>query len=200
MRSFLLIIALGLAFPAQAAMYKWVDAQGRTHYGDALPPQAAGRANEILDKQAQTIKQNAGALSQAQRDKKSAEQARLHKELQVKTERQRRDTALLNTYTAPSEIDLARDRNLEQATLALNGSLARRAQLLARQKQLDQQAASVVAGKRPVPAHIADMRNANARELSLLEQGINQKRLEMANTRARFDADRARFIELSGMP
>lgn len=200
MRSFLLIIALGWVFPAQAAMYKWVDAQGRTHYGDALPPQATGRANEILDKQAQTIKQNAGALSQAQRDKKSAEQARLHKELQVKTERQRRDTALLNTYTAPSEIDLARDRNLEQAKLALNGSLARRAQLLARQKQLDQQAASMATGKRPVPAHISDMRNANARELNLLEQGINQKRLEMASTRARFDADRARFIELSGMP
>lgn len=179
-------------------MYKWVDAQGRTHYGDTLPPQATGRANVILDKQGQAIKQNAGALSPAQLEAKAAEQARLHKELQAKTERQRRDTALLNTYTTPGEIDLARDRNLEQARLALNGNLARLAQLRAHQTQLDQQVATMAASRRPVPAHIADMQHANARELSQLEQSIAQKREEMASTRARFETDRTRFIELSG--
>lgn len=198
MRCLIWIIALGLALPAQAAMYKWVDAQGRTHYGDTLPPQATGRANVILDKQGLAIKQNAGAPSPAQREAIAVEQARQHKELQARTERQRRDTALLNTYTTPGEIDLARDRNLEQARLALNGNLARLAQLRARQTQLDQQVARVAGSRRPIPAHLADMQHANARELSQLEQSIAQKREEMASTRARFDADRARFIELSG--
>lgn len=198
MRGLIWIIALGLAFPAQAALYKWVDAQGRTHYGDTLPPQAAGRATEVLDKQGQAIKKNAGSLSPAQREAAAAEQARLNKEAQARTEQRRRDAALLNTYTTPAEIDLARDRNLEQAALALNGNLAQLAELRARQKKLDQQAVDMTASKRPLPAHIADMRRVNARELQQMEQRIMQKRQEMANTRARYDADRTRFIELSG--
>ncbi|MHB1187551.1 DUF4124 domain-containing protein [Thiobacillus sp.] len=36
----MILLALFLAFPASAGVYKWTDAQGRIHYGDA-PPLAA---------------------------------------------------------------------------------------------------------------------------------------------------------------
>lgn len=197
MRIFIWIILAGLAFPAQATMYKWVDAQGRTHYGDTLPPQASGRANAILDKQAQTIRHNAGTLSAAQREAQAAEQERQNKALLIKTEQQRRDTALLNTYTTPGEIDLARDRNLEQARLMLNSTLAQRKQVHARQMQLARQVERLVSSQGAIPSHLVDLQKTNAREIKFLDQAIAQKRMEMAATRARFEADRARFIELS---
>lgn len=40
MNAHLTLIALVLAFPAHAGVYKWTDAQGRLHYGDAPPPAA----------------------------------------------------------------------------------------------------------------------------------------------------------------
>jgi len=200
MRILLCIMIFGLALPAQAAMYKWVDAQGHTHYGDTLPQQATGRANVELDKQGLAIKKNAGALTPEQRQLRAVEQARLQQELQAKTEQKRRDTALLNTYTTPAEIDLARDRNLEQAKLTITGSQVQLRQLRARQAKLDQQMAVSAQGKRPVPAHVTEAHDANAREIAQLENAIAQKHKEMADTRAKFDADKARFIELTGTP
>lgn len=200
MRILLCIMIFGLALPAQAAMYKWVDAQGHTHYGDTLPQQATGRANVELDKQGLAIKKNAGALTPEQRQQRAVEQARLQQELQAKTEQKRRDTALLNTYTTPAEIDLARDRNLEQAKLTITGNQVQLRQLRARQAKLDQQMAVSAQGKRPVPAHATEAHDANAREIAQLENTIAQKHKEMADTRAKFDADKMRFIELTGTP
>jgi glutaredoxin len=40
MKSCLLVLALFLALPASAGVYKWTDAQGRIHYTDSPPPAA----------------------------------------------------------------------------------------------------------------------------------------------------------------
>jgi len=191
------MMIFGWALPAQAAMYKWVDAQGRTHYGDTLPQRATGRANVELDKQGLAIKQNAGALTPEQRQQRAAEQVRLQQELQAKTEQKRRDTALLNTYTSPAEIDLARDRSLEQAKSTIKGSQIQLSQLRAQQAQLDQQMALIARSKRPIPSHITAAQDANAREIARTEGVITQKNKEIAGIRDRFDADKARFIELT---
>lgn len=191
------MIALLAAAPVQAAMYKWVDAQGNTHYGDTLPPQAAGRANVELNKKGMPVKKNEAALTPEQLRERDAEQARLNKAQQAQEEQRRRDRALLNTYTTTAEIDLARDRNLEQAQLTVRGTEARLEPLRASQARLDQQAAVATRNQRPVPAPLAEERAAIAREIAQLEEIVAQKRREMDAMRAKFDADKARFIELT---
>lgn len=198
MRVLLWMMIFGLAFPAQAAMYKWVDEQGHIHYGDTLPQQATGRANVELDKQGLTIKKNAGALTPEQRQLRADELLRQQQEQLVKTEQKQRDTALLNTYTSPAEIDLARDRNLEQARASNKGNQTRLGLLRAQQAELNQQIALASRNKRPVPAHITAAHDATAREITHLEQVIAQKNKEIADIQTRFDADKARFIELTG--
>jgi len=198
MRVLLYMMIFGLALPAQAAMYKWVDAQGRTHYGDTLPQQATGRANVELDKQGLTIKQNAGAMTPEQQQLRAAEQVRQQQELQAKTEQKRRDTALLNTYTSAADIDLARDRSLELVKLSIKNSENQLSQLRAQQAQIDQQITLKTQGKHRIPVRISETHDANAREIAHLEGTIAQKNKEMADTRARFATDKARFIELTG--
>ena len=39
-------LACALVAPAQAAMYKWVDAKGRVQYSDTPPPANARKAEE----------------------------------------------------------------------------------------------------------------------------------------------------------
>lgn len=198
MRVLLWMIIFGLAAPAQAAMYKWVDEHGHTHYGDTLPQQATGRANMELDKQGLTIKKNAGAMTPEQRQLRAAELLRQQQELQVKTEQKQHDTALLNTYTSPAEIDLARDRNLEQTRASIKGFQTQLSQLRTQQTQLDQRIALATRNKRPVPSHITASQETQAREIAQMEKVIAQKNKEMANIQTRFDTDKARFIELTG--
>lgn len=41
------LLALCLATTAQAQYYRWVDEQGKTHYGDRLPPTVVGKAQVL---------------------------------------------------------------------------------------------------------------------------------------------------------
>jgi chorismate mutase len=196
MRFLVMLALLASALPAQATMYKWVDAQGKIHYSDTLPPQSLGRGNVELDKQGLAIKRNAGALSAEQRQQQAQAQARKTQENVALTERKRRDSALLNTYTSPAEIDLARDRNMEQARLIIKSNDARLTPLRATRAQLVQQIAGITRNQKLPPAHLTQARDANAAEIARLEQLQAQKNKEMDETRAKFDADKARYIEL----
>jgi len=46
MRFITIALAVTLALPAHGAMYKWVDAQGRTQYSDTPPPPGAKKVEE----------------------------------------------------------------------------------------------------------------------------------------------------------
>ncbi|MFA5171203.1 MAG: DUF4124 domain-containing protein [Sulfuriferula sp.] len=177
------LVILNLAPLAHADIYKWKDAQGVTHYGDTMPPQAAGRATIEMNKKGNIIKETAAALTPQQRAQNEIEQAKLKKEAQTLTEQKRRDSALLNTYTSPAEIDLARDRSLEQYNLVINGTNARLEPLRAKQAKLSPKSDEYVENMK----HITD-----------LMEIIAQKNAEIATTKAKFDADRARYIELTG--
>ncbi len=177
------LLILNLAPLAHADIYKWKDAQGVTHYGDTMPPQAAGRATIEMNKKGNIVKETAAALNPQQRAQNEIEQTQLKKEAQTLTEQKRRDSALLNTYTSPSEIDLARDRSLEQYNLVINGTNARLEPLRAKQAKLS-----------PKSAEYAE----NMKRISDLQDLLTQKNREMATTKAKFGADRARYIELTG--
>ena len=187
-------LILMVSSSAQADIYKWKDARGGTHYGDTMPIEASGRATTELSKRGNIIKQKPAAETPEQRAASEAEQAHVAQEQQGQTEQKRHDTALLNTYTSPAEIDLARDRNLEQAKLVVNGTNLRLTPLKEKQIKLIQQSGGQIPITGPLAAEYAD----NAKHISALAEIISQKNKEMADIRSKFDADKARFIELSG--
>ena len=39
-----------------AGMYKWVDDQGKTHYGDSVPPKYAKQQRKSINTQGRTVK------------------------------------------------------------------------------------------------------------------------------------------------
>lgn len=188
------IFTLNAATAAHAEIFKWKDAQGVTHYGDTMPPQAAGRATTEISKRGMVIKQTPAALTPEQRLSNEAQQAQAAKEKQLQTEQKRHDAALLNTYTTPAEIDLARDRNLEQSKLVIDGTNSRIAPLQAKQAKLIQQSGGRIPVKGPLAAEYA----SNEKRIDDLKAILAQKNKEMADIRSRFEADKARFIQLTG--
>jgi hypothetical protein len=161
---------------------KWVDEKGVTHYGDTMPVQDSARASSEMTRQGILVKRNQPATPEAVA-KKNPEQ-------------ERRDRALLASYSNEQEIDLTRDRNLE---LAQTNNKALESRMEAAQRQLGvykKQADDMTAKKKKIPDDLtADLQSSQA-EVDKIQAQLKQTQVDMDATRARFDQDKLRFREL----
>ena len=114
------IAILLLSFSSSARLYKWVDVNGETRYGDQLPPEFANKKYFQLDSEGRIIlTKEAGKSPQQLREeralaKKEAEQKKVaEKEAEQKRIKQNReDRILLLTFNSESDIFYARDQRL----------------------------------------------------------------------------------------
>lgn len=194
---FSLLLILLASFPAVAGkLYSWVDEHGKTHYGNTVPPQYAQQGNTELDKKGAVIKKTDAALTPEQRKAKEEELAQQKEEDKKKLEQKRRDKALLNTYTTEKEIDLVRDRNLQQGELQLQSMELRAKQVQPRLDQARKRAQGLAAKKKPLPPDLQQEIEEAEKELQRMQEMIKQRRMEMDAIRARFEDDKKRFREL----
>ncbi|BAN33942.1 hypothetical protein SCD_n00093 [Sulfuricella denitrificans skB26] len=194
---FSLLLILLASFPAVAGkLYSWVDEHGKTHYGNTVPPQYAQQGNTELDKKGSVIKKTDAALTPEQRKAKEEELTQQKEEDKKKLEQQRRDKALLNTYTTEKEIDLVRDRNLQQGGLQLQSMELRAKQVQPRLDQARKQAVDLAAKKRPLPPDLQQEIEEAEKEMLRLQEMTKLRRMEMDAIRARFEDDKKRFREL----
>jgi len=177
-------------------LYSWVDEHGKTHYGNTIPAQYAQHGNEELDKSGMVVKKTDAALTPGQRKAKEDELAQQIDEEKKKLEQKRRDTALINTYTTEKEIDLVRDRNLQQGEIQLQGMKLRARQLQPRLDQARKRADTLVAKKKSLPLDLQQELEETGKEMRHLQEIIKLKDTEMDAVRARFEDDKKRFREL----
>lgn len=196
-----LLIALiaGIAFslPASAKMYKWVDDQGVTHYGETIPPQYADKDRSELNKKGRVIKTNE-VLSPEERLLKEEEDARKRAEKEAALESRRRDKALINTYSSPDEIDLARHRNLQQIDARVNGVGAQLKIVSDRMAGLQKEADGYRQAGKKLPPSLQDDLNETQGRVDKLQQDLEKAKADKAAMEARYDADKARYRELTG--
>jgi hypothetical protein len=193
--SFLLILLA--SFPAMAEkLYSWVDEHGKTHYGNVVPPEYAQQGNAELNQRGAVVKKTAPALTPEQRKAKEDELAQQKVDELKKQEQKRRDKALLNTYTTEKEIDLVRDRNLQQGELQLQSMTLRAKQIQPRLDQARKRANDLAAKKTPLPLDLQQELEESGKEMLHLQEMIKQKSKEMDVIRAKFEDDKKRFREL----
>jgi hypothetical protein len=194
---------LGIFFslPAAAKLYKWVDEKGTTHYGETIPPEYADKERVELNQAGRVVKKQEAPVPgelNAKRGKKEQEDARKRNEDQATLEMKRHDRALVETYSNANEIDLARKRNLQQIEsriAGVNASLKMASDsLLGLQKEAD----AYTQGNKAIPESLQeDQREAQAR-FDKLQKDLGKVEAEKAAMDARYDADKARFKELTG--
>lgn len=187
----LLCSALLIMSHAQAEnsnrIVKWKDEKGVTHYGDSIPPQYANRDNSLMNKQGITVQQNKPNVPHD----KGAELAKL--------EQDKKDRALLGTFTNADEIDLTRDRNLEPELLILKNLQQDRAIAQARVDKSNAKAAPFVKTKKPVPANISSELKADKDALAKIDLRINERQKSIDAIRKRFEEDKKRYLTLRGL-
>ena len=187
-------LALTLAAPAHATTYKWIDDQGVVHYTDKIPPEALNKGNVELNKQGLPIKKTDPALTPEQRKAREAEEARAQQIAKDRALVERRDRALLATYTTESEIDLARNRAVSTIDAQVQSATAYSATLNKRKADLDGKKAAL--GDKPVPP-VLEREAANiVEELAKQADLIAIKQKEIIVVNARYDADKKRWKEL----
>jgi hypothetical protein len=190
---FLAAALAAVAAPAFAATYKWVDENGKVHYTDKLPPEQIEKGSTQLDKHGVTVKRIEPAPTAEQKRAKAEQEAR---EKQLVKERElidRRDRALLSTYTMESEIDLARRRALATIDQQIQSSTAYTVQLNKRKEELE---ARKKAAKDAAPP-VMDRELANL-DIELARQAdlVAAKQKEVVLVNVRYDADLKRWREL----
>ncbi len=194
----LVALAIGITFslPVSAKMYKWVDDKGTTHYGETIPPEYANKnrtelkAGRVVEKKEVLTPEERRANEETEAKKRVADEAAL--------EAKRRDKALVNTYSNEKEIDLARSRNLQQIDARVNSISSQvktaNGSLQGFQKEAD---GFTKAGK-PIPQTLQeDLKESQAR-LDKLKQDLEKATAEKTTIEARYDADKARYKELTG--
>lgn len=186
--------ALAASGLVHAATYKWVDDKGVVHYTDKIPPEALNKGNVVLDKYGVPVKRNDPALTPEQRRKMAEEEARAEQLAKDRELVDRRDRALLATYTVEGEIDLARRRALATIEQQIQSATAYTAQLTKRKADVDQRKAAL--GDKGVPPVLErEIANIDA-ELTRQSELVTAKEREIVMVNARYDADKKRWREL----
>ena len=190
----LLVLLAIPGFSALAKTYKWVDEHGVTHYGDSIPPEYRDRANIELNKRGVIIKKNDATLPPEERKARETELAKQRKQ---ETDQKRKDTILMNTYSSVEEIDLARDRNVQQTEVIIKNLQDQRKAVQADLGARRDLAESYHQINKPVPDGLQqDIENLEKTKQDL-DMAIAQKRKTVDEIRARFEADKKRYIELT---
>jgi regulator of protease activity HflC (stomatin/prohibitin superfamily) len=189
--------AVAFALPATAQkLYKYTDpVTGKVVYTDKLPPEAAGKATEQLNRQGTVVRRNDAAPTPEQLAAREAERRkRLEDQIAAKEEK-RKNAALLNTYSSENDIDEARERALKANAEAIRDAERKLAEAQKREKELAAEAEFYQ--KKPMPKPLQQEVQSNQSALKAVNELLDAKRKETAAIHARYDEDKRRFLELT---
>ena len=181
---------------AEARLYKWVDENGETHYGDSIPPQYQKKKHKVMSEHGQTLKTR-DALPTPE---EMAAAEKLKKEQQARDklirEQKQRDRVLLDTYTTERDLTAARDARVEavDSQIQLSQSIIADAQnkLDLTEKRITQ----IKAQNKKVPQHLFEKMASEQKALKThkrIAAGHVEKRAKVVE---QFDGYIARFREL----
>ena len=179
------------------ALYKWVDADGVTHYGDRIPPEYAGQEQHVINSQGVEI-------SRMEAQKSPEQQAADDLKKQELADRQNRDRNLVTTYASVAEIERLRDQRLTLVSDQIKVTTAFLDTLNGRMKKLRSQSMqykpyNTDANARPMPDQTADDLVRLGNDIRTQEQNLRQKRGEEVAMSKQFASDIERFKELRGI-
>ena len=190
-----ILLALAVAPAcAQQIMYKCKDGKGKTYYTQTPPTECLGREMDELNRQGTVVKRREAALTPEQLAAREAEEKRKKEEELAAKEQNRKDQALLNTYSSEKDIEDSRQRALkqaEQATKEIDNRIAeaqKRAKDLAAEKEFY--------AKKPLPKKLQDDIKNNEIDIKGQQDALAAKKKEIGEINAKYDEDKRRYVEL----
>jgi len=189
--------AAGAGASSGRTLYKWVDEQGVTHYGDHIPPEYAAQEKQVINSQGVEINR---LEAQKSPEALAAEDQRRAEADQAKN----RDRNLLNTYASVQEIERLRDQRVtlltdqikvtSQFLEVLNGKLKKLSVSSMHFKPYSSDPKAPA-----MPDQMAEDLVRVRNDMRTQEENLREKRSEETGMSKQFDSDIARFKELKGI-
>lgn len=190
---FVYVLMLSLLCPLTqaASVYRWVDETGKVQYSDK-PPAGQSKALLELDKSGRVRKGNEPILS-------PAEKAAIEEKNKLEQERRRSDKALLQSFSKTQEIDILRDRQIEAVQAGIQTNTLRRATVIKRAEQQQQQLQRLQKSKRPIPADLQAEMDISRKEIDDIDKAIAGQQSEIEIIKERTEMQKKRFLELKSV-
>ncbi|NOY72135.1 MAG: DUF4124 domain-containing protein [Gammaproteobacteria bacterium] len=197
----ILILSLTLATSSgvYGALYKWVDSEGNTHFGDAIPAEYVKEKYQEMSKSGivTTTHQRTKTEQEIRKaEEQKALEARLAKErLAKKNIIDEYDRILLDTYLTEKDLSRTKDRRIATigGTIRLTKSnidmLNKTVHQLKKEVEEDTDNKKIRKQLKMAKAQLLDYENF-----------ISKKKREQNEIRTRFDQDIKRFRTLKGFP
>ena len=194
----IMLLLMLTPFAAQAqATYRCTGKDGKKYYGSAIPMQCAGEIVEQLNRQGRVVRRfDPDGRDSEKKEKESL--AKKKEEDPATREEQRRNRALLATYTSERDIEDARQRALADNQKAVADVQAKIDSIKKSRAKYEKELEfyqDKKGGAKP-PAKLAqDIANADI-DLRAQEDLLAVKQKEVATINAKYDEDKKRYIEL----
>jgi hypothetical protein len=185
------LVLMLVAVSAQAQLYRWVDDNGQVQYSDKPPVTGPKKGVSELDSQGIVRKAPVLPLTPEEKAKQEADRAQA-------IDRDRRDRALMQSFSNPHEIDVLRDRQIESVQGGIQTNAARRQAAEAKLDRLGKQVdVFKKRGKEP-PADVTGEVAATQKEIADINKDTQAKQASIQVIRQRAEDDKKRLTELLG--
>jgi hypothetical protein len=195
-----LVLSLLSATAFAQKLYRWVDAEGKVHYTDTLPPEAVDQAREEISRSGTTVNRVERALTAEERAAQEAEAAENARLAAIKAEQDKMDAALTGSYA--TEADLARAYR-ERFDLLDQSLEAARVGIRSQERSLEEQlahAAALERGGKPVPATVQSTIEAARKQVEDQREFLRRRESERQNLQTEYDdiLQRYRLLKETG--
>ena len=187
------------AQPKQDYTYRCTGKDGKKYYGQTIPNACLGQPLELINKQGLVVKRIDPEGDEKARLAKEAEAEKKREHEAATKEAQRRNRALLATYTSEKDIEESRARDLrnhergvQEVQKRIDDIKKRQAQF---QKELDLFASS---GKGEPPSRLKEEITNAEIDLRAQQTLLDAKKKEAVGINARYDEDKRRYKEAIG--
>jgi hypothetical protein len=179
---------------AHAGTYKWTDDKGIVHYTDKMPADAVNRANIELDSRGLAMRKTEAALTPEQVRAKIQDVEKQRQAAREREDTDRRDRALVSSYTREEDINLARSRAVGTIDGQVQSSRIYVAQLTRRQQELLEK--KIQGGAKGAPPAVERELESIEAELAKTNALVAAKKKESELVMAKYDLDKQRWREL----
>ena len=193
------LLALVISVPVESALYRWVDASGKVHYGDNVPPKVAQNGHTKLNKNGTTKEKVSSAESRKLKilelKKEKERQKALKAAKKVRDIREMHDTQLLSMFSNVQELKNVYASKIELSDGSISVLKARHKKLSDKLEAVEARHERIVnpADKRKLGMKIEDMLD----NLHIYQQAITENLVERGDLKERFKKDLKRFKELT---
>ena len=177
--------------------FKWTDSDGHVHYGNRVPPEYARQERKVINERGRTIRvyEAAKTPEQWQNEQQLKEEAARNKILADK--QAVHDRSLLATYSSEQDMLLAKNGKVAAVDALLQLTNSRIVSMQERLHVLTEEAATYERSGKALPASLQSQLKNLRKQLTVNEAFVKEKELERLAISKQFDADIARYIELT---